>query len=76
MNMKTADKNHLAAREKHGVNYTNTEEELEDHAVAVNRDKFNWIDIPETDNSDYNKIKLMRTTSGVDTLSKICLNYM
>lgn len=39
--MKTADKNHLAAREKHGVNYTNTEEKLEDHAVAVNRDKFN-----------------------------------
>lgn len=34
-------KKHLAAREKHGVNYTNTEEELEDHAVAVNRDKFN-----------------------------------
>lgn len=75
MNMKTAHKNHLAAREKHGVNYTNTEEELEDHAVAVNRDKFNWIDIPETDNSDYNKIKLMSITSGVDTLSNIFLNY-
>lgn len=71
--MKTADKNHLAAREKHGINYTNTEEELEDHAIAVNRDKFNWIDIPETDNSDYYKIKLMRITSGVNTLSKIFL---
>lgn len=76
MNMKTADKKHLAAREKHRVNYTNTEEELEDHAVAVNRDKFNWIDIPKADNSDYKKIKLMRTTSGVDTLSKNFLSYM
>lgn len=62
-------KKHLAARKKHEVNYTNTEEDLEDHAVAVNRDNFNWIDIPETDNSDYNKIKLMRTASGVNTLS-------
>lgn len=43
-------------RGKHGLNYTNTEEELEDHTVAVNRDQFNWTDILETDNVDYNKL--------------------